>query len=187
MLDVQEMGAAYGQSRVLHDMTLSVAEGEVATLMGRNGMGKTTTVWSVLGLVRKTRGRVMFDGQDVTDQDLGLSAELGATALSLSNTVGSAAGLAIAAPIAILDPKARDTVDAQARRLGQGLGDSIEGVATGLTLGLAGTPPARRCDRGVPQQMSACRLSAAACRRARRGAGGAFHGVCGAWCELWFE
>ena len=67
MLDVQEMGAAYGQSRVLHDMSLSVAEGEVATLMGRNGMGKTTTVWSVLGLVRKTRGRVMFDGQDVTD------------------------------------------------------------------------------------------------------------------------
>ncbi|WP_081964110.1 alpha/beta hydrolase [Hoeflea sp. BAL378] len=97
--------------------------------------------------VVKLLGQRLIDGQAVTDQDLGLGAELGATALSVSNTVGSAAGMAISAPIAILDPKARDTFDAQARRLGQGLGDSIDGVATGLTLGLAGAPPARRCDR----------------------------------------
>ena len=73
------------------------------------------------------------DGQTVTDQDLGLGAELGATAMSVSNTVGSAAGMAISAPIAIVDPKARGTFDAQSRRFGKGLGDSILGVTTGLS------------------------------------------------------
>ena len=97
--------------------------------------------------VVKLLGQRLIDGQAVTDQDLGLGAELGATAMSVSNTVGSAAGMAISAPIAILDPKARDTFDAQSKRFGQGLGDSIEGVTTGLTSGLTGgsTSP-RRCD-----------------------------------------
>jgi esterase/lipase superfamily enzyme len=92
-------------------------------------------------------GQRLIDGQSVTDQDLGLGAELGATAMSVSNTVGSAAGMAISAPIAIVDPKARDTFDAQSRRFGKGLGDSIEGVATGLVVGVTGTSGSpRRCD-----------------------------------------
>lgn len=97
--------------------------------------------------VVKLLGQRLIDGQEVTDQDIGLGAELGATAMSVSNTVGSAAGMAISAPIAILDPKARDTFDAQSRRFGKGLGDSIEGVATGLTVGVTGVPSRRpRCD-----------------------------------------
>lgn len=88
-------------------------------------------------------GQRLIDGQQVTEQDLGIGAELGTTAISLSNTVGSAAGMAIAAPIAIVDPKARGTFDAQSRRFGKGLGDSLLGVTGSLTGGL---PKARRCD-----------------------------------------
>lgn len=73
-------------------------------------------------------GRRLIDGQTVTDQDLGLGAELGTTALSVSNTVGSAAGLAISAPIAILDPSTRNTLDEQGKRLGRHLGNSVQGI-----------------------------------------------------------
>lgn len=93
--------------------------------------------------VVKLLGQRLIDGQAVTDQDLGLGAELGATAMSVSNTVGSAAGMAISAPISIIDPKARDTFGAQSRRFGKGLGDSLSGITPGLT----GVPAStRRCD-----------------------------------------
>jgi len=73
-------------------------------------------------------GQRLIDGQTVTDQDLGLGAEIGTTALSVSNTVGSAAGLAVSVPIAILDPSTRATLEDQSRRFEQNLGDSIKGV-----------------------------------------------------------
>ena len=82
--------------------------------------------------VVKLLGQRLIDGQAVTDQDIGLGTELGATAMSVSNTVGSAAGMAISAPIAIIDPKSRSTFEGHSRRFGKGLGDSILGVATGL-------------------------------------------------------
>lgn len=87
-------------------------------------------------------GQRLIDGQTVTDQDLGLGAELGTTALSVSNTVGSAAGLAISTPIAIIDPATRSTLDAQTERLGQNLGNSIKGVVPGL----AENTRTRQCD-----------------------------------------
>ncbi|WP_366655097.1 ABC transporter ATP-binding protein [Fodinicurvata sp. EGI_FJ10296] len=66
MLDIRDIHTAYGDSRVLFGMTLSVDEGQVVTLLGRNGMGKTTTIRSILGLVRPLSGTVHFDGRDVT-------------------------------------------------------------------------------------------------------------------------
>ncbi|MCF3936719.1 ABC transporter ATP-binding protein [Acuticoccus sp. M5D2P5] len=66
MLIVTGLEAGYGKSRVLFDINLSVAEGELVTLMGRNGMGKTTTVRSIMGLVRPTGGTVRFDGDEIT-------------------------------------------------------------------------------------------------------------------------
>ncbi|MGE0503410.1 MAG: ABC transporter ATP-binding protein [Rhizobiaceae bacterium] len=66
MLEVEGIDASYGRSQILNGISLSVNRGEVVTLMGRNGMGKTTTVWSVVGLLRKQRGRIILDGQDVT-------------------------------------------------------------------------------------------------------------------------
>jgi len=93
--------------------------------------------------VVKLLGQRLIDGQTVTDQDLGLGAELGTTALSVSNTVGSAAGLAVSVPIAIIDPSTRATLDAQTQRLGQNLGNSIKGVVPVLP---DGSPRKRRCD-----------------------------------------
>lgn len=66
MLRVEGVQAAYGQSRVLFGIDLSVAPGEVVTLLGRNGMGKTTTVRAVFGLLRPSAGRVLVAERDMT-------------------------------------------------------------------------------------------------------------------------
>ena len=66
MLTVEGLQASYGDSRVLFGIDLSVARGEVVTLLGRNGMGKTTTVRSIFGLLRPRGGRVSIDGRDLT-------------------------------------------------------------------------------------------------------------------------
>ena len=71
MLNVSGLSAAYGASQVLFDVSLEIREGEVVTLLGRNGMGKTTTVRSILGLVAPKGGAVQFEGQAVA----GLSPE----------------------------------------------------------------------------------------------------------------
>ena len=54
--------AWYGSSRVLHGVDFAVGRGETVALLGRNGMGKTTTVRSIFGLVRPRAGRIVFDG-----------------------------------------------------------------------------------------------------------------------------
>jgi branched-chain amino acid transport system ATP-binding protein len=56
----------YGPSHVLHGVDLEVRRGETVALMGRNGMGKTTLLRSLMGLTPPTRGRVMIDGRDMT-------------------------------------------------------------------------------------------------------------------------
>ena len=66
MLAVEGLQASYGDNRVLFGIDLSVARGEVVTLLGRNGMGKTTTVRSIFGLLRPRGGRVSIDGRDLT-------------------------------------------------------------------------------------------------------------------------
>ena len=66
MLRVENLQAAYGESQVLFDISFDVATGEVVTLLGRNGMGKTTTVHTIMGLIRSKAGRVMFDGRELT-------------------------------------------------------------------------------------------------------------------------
>lgn len=62
MLEVRGLEASYGDSQVLFGMNLTIGFGEVATLLGRNGMGKTTTVRSIMGMLRPHGGRIMFDG-----------------------------------------------------------------------------------------------------------------------------
>jgi branched-chain amino acid transport system ATP-binding protein len=63
MLDVRGLETAYGQSQVLFGVSLEIAEGEVVTLLGRNGMGKTTTVNSIMGVVRPRAGSVQMAGR----------------------------------------------------------------------------------------------------------------------------
>ncbi|MCH8882309.1 MAG: ABC transporter ATP-binding protein [SAR324 cluster bacterium] len=57
--------AFYGSSHVLHGVSLRVEAGEIATLLGRNGMGKTTTLRTILGLVRPSQGSIEFDGSPI--------------------------------------------------------------------------------------------------------------------------
>ena len=65
MLRVESLEAFYGASQALFGMAFAVNAGEVVTLMGRNGMGKTTTVHAVMGVLPGCRGTVEFDGQRV--------------------------------------------------------------------------------------------------------------------------
>ncbi len=65
MLTVESLDSGYGESQVLFDLSLEVGAGEVATLIGRNGMGKTTTVRTILGLVPPRRGRIAFAGREI--------------------------------------------------------------------------------------------------------------------------
>ncbi|MEM9357559.1 MAG: ABC transporter ATP-binding protein [Pseudomonadota bacterium] len=61
MLRVQNLEAAYGSSQVLFGVSLEVNDGEVVTLLGRNGMGKTTTISTIVGIVKAAGGDVTFD------------------------------------------------------------------------------------------------------------------------------
>lgn len=66
MLSVSDLVTHYGHSQALYGVNLSLDAGEVVTLLGRNGMGKTTTINSIMGIVQKTSGRVQFEGTDIS-------------------------------------------------------------------------------------------------------------------------
>jgi branched-chain amino acid transport system ATP-binding protein len=63
MLEVRDLETAYGRSQVLFRVNFDIGQGEVVTLLGRNGMGKTTTVKSVMGICRPKAGSIRFDGK----------------------------------------------------------------------------------------------------------------------------
>jgi branched-chain amino acid transport system ATP-binding protein len=65
LLDLSAVETRYGLSQVLFGMSLAIAPGEMVTLMGRNGMGKTTTVRSIMGLTPATAGEIRFEGRDI--------------------------------------------------------------------------------------------------------------------------
>jgi branched-chain amino acid transport system ATP-binding protein len=65
MLRVEELEAWYGESHVLHGMSFAVEQGQVVTLLGRNGVGKTTTLRALMGILPKRRGTVRFNGQEL--------------------------------------------------------------------------------------------------------------------------
>ena len=66
MLKVEGLQSGYGASQVLFDVSLQVADGEVVTLLGRNGMGKTTTVKTLMGLLSTRGGAASFDGTPIS-------------------------------------------------------------------------------------------------------------------------
>jgi branched-chain amino acid transport system ATP-binding protein len=65
MLAVESLKAAYGAAQVLFDVSFTVGEGELVTLLGRNGMGKTTTISAIMGLMPSAGGRISFGGTDL--------------------------------------------------------------------------------------------------------------------------
>jgi branched-chain amino acid transport system ATP-binding protein len=77
LLTVRDLHAWYGESHVLHGVAFDVHAGEVVTLLGRNGAGKTTTLKSIMGIVGRRRGSVVFDGQELVGRASNHIARLG--------------------------------------------------------------------------------------------------------------
>jgi len=76
-LDVRSIAKAYDKRAVLHDVSLSVTRGEVVGLLGPNGAGKTTCFYSIMGLVKPDSGRILLDGEDITELPMYRRAILG--------------------------------------------------------------------------------------------------------------
>lgn len=76
-LQVQDLNAWYGESHILHKVAFTVARGELVTLLGRNGAGKSTTLKSVMGLVGKRTGSVNFGGRETINLNPERIARLG--------------------------------------------------------------------------------------------------------------
>ncbi len=66
ILAARELHTFYGKSHILHGVSIDVGAGEVVGVLGRNGVGKSTTLKTIMGLLRPAGGSVVFDGQDVT-------------------------------------------------------------------------------------------------------------------------
>ena len=77
LLELSGIETSYGQSRVLFGISLSIAPGEMVSLMGRNGMGKTTTVRSIMGLTRASAGSIRFAGEEIRELPAYRVAKLG--------------------------------------------------------------------------------------------------------------
>ncbi|NEJ73155.1 ATP-binding cassette domain-containing protein [Rhizobium phaseoli] len=77
LLEVQGLNAWYGESHVLHGVDMRVAEGETITILGRNGVGKTTTLRTITGIVRSRKGRISFAGSDMMQVPLHKTAHRG--------------------------------------------------------------------------------------------------------------
>ena len=68
MLDVRGIHGYYGQAHILSDVSLTVAQGEIVVLVGRNGAGKSTTIKSIMGMVRVGAGSIAYDGDEILGQ-----------------------------------------------------------------------------------------------------------------------
>ncbi|MBO0757432.1 MAG: ABC transporter ATP-binding protein [Bradyrhizobiaceae bacterium] len=77
LLEVSGIETSYGQSRVLFGISFTIAPGEMVSLLGRNGMGKTTTVRSIMGLTRASAGSIRFEGTEIRDLPAYRIAQLG--------------------------------------------------------------------------------------------------------------
>ncbi|WP_448595919.1 ABC transporter ATP-binding protein [Thermoflexus hugenholtzii] len=77
VLELREVEAAYGTIRALHGLSLSVRPGEVVALLGPNGAGKTTTLRVISGLLRPTRGQILYKDQEITGRSPAAIARMG--------------------------------------------------------------------------------------------------------------
>ena len=77
LLEVQGLNAWYGESHILHGIDMMVGEGEMITILGRNGVGKTTTLRTITGIVRSRKGKISFAGTDMMQVPLHKTAHKG--------------------------------------------------------------------------------------------------------------
>jgi ABC-type branched-subunit amino acid transport system ATPase component len=68
VLDIRHLEVAYGHARVIHDLNLTLAPGEMVFIVGRNGAGKTTLLKTIAGLLKPTQGEIVFDGRPVAGE-----------------------------------------------------------------------------------------------------------------------
>mgnify|MGYP003724844045 CR=1 FL=1 len=114
-LEVVSIAKSYDKRPVLTDISLSVGKGEVLGLLGPNGAGKTTCFYSVMGLVRPDRGRIVLDGQDITGLPMYRRAILGLGYLPQETSIFR--GLSVAQNIsAVLELAEPDKAARAARR-----------------------------------------------------------------------
>ena len=74
---VEDIHTFYGKSHILHGVSLAVGKGEVVGLLGRNGVGKSTTLKTIMGLVSPSQGKVLFEGKPITGMPAHKLARLG--------------------------------------------------------------------------------------------------------------
>jgi len=77
MLTLDHVSAAYGESRILTEVSLNIPDGQVICLMGRNGVGKTTTLKTIMGIIRARSGKITFNGRDITAASPHIRAQAG--------------------------------------------------------------------------------------------------------------
>ena len=77
LLEVTGLNTWYGESHVLHGVDMTVGEGEMITILGRNGVGKSTTLRTIVGILRQRKGRIVFDGKDMMAVPLHRTAHAG--------------------------------------------------------------------------------------------------------------
>jgi branched-chain amino acid transport system ATP-binding protein len=77
LLEVSNLNAWYGESHVLHGVNMTVGEGETITILGRNGVGKTTTLRTIMGIIRQRKGEIRFAGKDMLGVALHRTAHAG--------------------------------------------------------------------------------------------------------------
>ncbi len=70
MLELSAVNSHYDKAHILHDLSLSVDEGQVVALLGRNGAGKSTTLKTIMQLVRPSSGSIFFSGTDIINEAL---------------------------------------------------------------------------------------------------------------------
>src|SRR5208337_5300736 len=77
MLEVRDIHSYYGKSHILHGVSLDLNEGELVCLLGRNGVGKSTTLKSIMGVARPKQGSIRFHGQELIGKEPFQIARLG--------------------------------------------------------------------------------------------------------------
>ena len=77
LLDVRDLEVSYGEARALNGVSFSVPHNSLTAMVGANGAGKTTLVRTIAGMIRPIRGRIVFDGTDITGWDSSATCEFG--------------------------------------------------------------------------------------------------------------
>jgi lipopolysaccharide export system ATP-binding protein len=143
-LEVRSIAKAYDRRAVLHDVSLDVHRGEVVGLLGPNGAGKTTCFYSVMGLVKPDSGRIMLDGEDITELPMYRRAILGLGYLPQETSIFR--GLTVEENImAVLEVSEPDS-HARGERLERLLGEfGLTGLRDSPAMALSGGER-RRCE-----------------------------------------